>query len=328
MTFSSLIGNDSAKAFLQKTALQVFLFSGPEGVGKKAFALAFTEFLFGEKHVKKIQKSIHPDFFFFRPEGKTLMHPIASIRTVLEEVARPPFEAPFKVFVIEDVERMLPTSSNALLKTLEEPPPYVKFVLLTSRFDELLPTIASRCSKVSFHPIEDEALSKYLVEKKEVSLEKVAQVVLASQGSFSRAMKLLEALEDPIRFSFLELLKDSFLLPPSFTFIESLAKIEKLLEKKSEKEEEGSSLLENMDLLFEDLLFWVRDLHLLKQTSSKAYLFHQAYFQVLQDQLETRKIPSLEKISRLVDEARFALQRSSKPRVVLEHLFSKAAGIL
>lgn len=329
MTFSSLIGNESVKGFLeavlsQKTALQVFLFVGPEGVGKKTFALTFTEMLFGQKHSRKIQTQNHPDLLYFRPEGKTFMHPVSSIRTILEEVAVAPFEATFKVVMIEDVERMLPTSSNALLKILEEPPSYVRFILLTSKPNEVLSTIISRCSTVSFYPIEDSILSQYLIEKKGVSSEKVSQIVLRSQGSFSRALELLDVFEDPIRMAFLEIIKDFFLLPPSFLFVESLIKLEKLLEKKTEKEPEESFLLRNMDRLFEDLLFWVRDLHVLKETSCLESVFHQTFLGDLQEQVKTRPIPALEKILYLIEEARLALQRSSKPKVVLEQLFIKS----
>ncbi len=327
MTFSSLVGNDLARSFLETVSVdakapQVFLFSGPEGVGKKSFALAFAETLLGNKHKKKVQEGIHPDLLCFQPEGKTYMHPITSIRKILEEASLPPFEASLKIYIVEDVERMLPSSSNALLKTLEEPHPHLRFLLLSSHSEEILPTIASRCCRVPFYPIQESLLSKYLIDHKQVSFEKAAQISIASQGSFSKAMQLINALEDPIRISFLDLLKSYFLFPPSLAFIQKLGSLEKLLEKKVDAEEDSSALLQIMDPLLESLLFWVRDLHLLRSIDSPE-LFYSDFIEDLQRQVSLNRIPSLEKASLCVEESRLCLQRSMKPKIVLENLFLK-----
>lgn len=328
MTFSSLLGNDLVKSFLlsaslQENAPQVFLFTGPEGVGKKSFALAFAMHLLGEKHVPKIQSFSHPDVQHFRPEGKSYMHPISSIRTLLEEASFPPFEASLKIFILEDVERMLPSSSNALLKTLEEPHAHCRFILISSHSEEVLPTIASRSCHVPFYPIAEEVLVKYLSEHKEVLPEKASQIALASHGSFSKAIHLLSALEDPVRKGFLELLKNHFLLPPSLSFLEQFGKWEKVLEKKLDGQEE-SALLQVFDPLLEDLLFWLRDLHLL-QTVAAAPLFHASFQEDLSRQSAHKKLPSLEKCSLCVEEARLGLQRSMKPRSVLERLLFRVS---
>lgn len=329
MTFSSLIGNDLAKSFLEKVSLdpkgpQVFLFSGSEGVGKKSFALHFAQSLLGDKHKNKIWAGIHPDILCFEPEGKMYMHPISSIRKILEEAALPPFEAPFKIYIVQDVERMLPSSSNALLKTLEEPHPHLRFILLTSHSEEILPTIASRCCKVPFYPIEESLITEYLREKKEIPSDQAAQIAIASQGSLAKAIHLAGSLEDPIRISFLELLKQHFLSPSSFLFIQRLSALEKLLDKKVGADEESSAMLQIMDPLLESLLFWLRDLHLLKLVPSST-LFHAAHLEDLQRQASLERLPSLEKASLYVEEARTCLQRSMKPKVILENLFSKIA---
>lgn len=322
MTFSSLLGNDLVKSFLTSASLknkapQVFLFTGPEGVGKSSFALAFAMHLLGEKHIPKIQSFSHPDVLHFRPEGKTYMYPIASIRTLLDEASFPPFEARLKIFILEDVERMLPSSSNALLKTLEEPHAHCRFLLLSSHPEEVLPTIASRACHVPFYPMSEELLAKYLSEEKKASPEQALQIALASHGSFSKAIHLLSAQEDPVRKAFLELLQQHFLLPFSLSFVEQLGKWEKLLEKKVDGQEE-SALLQVVDPLLEDLLFWLRDLHLL-QTAADVPLFHATFKEDLSLQSK-RKLPSLEKCSLCVEEARLGLQRSMKPKAVLEHL--------
>jgi DNA polymerase III delta prime subunit len=90
----------------------------------------------------------HPDVHLYRPEGRVHHHPIESMRQLIDEVIMPPFQACAKVFIIEEADRMLPVSSNALLKTLEEPPAQTYFFLLCQSVEALLPTIVSRCQKL------------------------------------------------------------------------------------------------------------------------------------------------------------------------------------
>lgn len=110
--------------------------------GKKR-ALKFAQELIGTT------AEFHPDIHHIRPEGK--YHPIAALRKLAEDVALTPFEAPYKVFLIHDAEKMLVASANALLKTFEEPTDYTVILLLTSYPDKLLPTILSRCQTYRFH---------------------------------------------------------------------------------------------------------------------------------------------------------------------------------
>lgn len=91
----------------------------------------------------------HPDLHFYRPEGKTGMHSIASMRQLCDEVALPPHEAPVKVFIVTEAERMLETSANALLKTFEEPTERTHFILLTHHPERIAPTLLSRAQTFS-----------------------------------------------------------------------------------------------------------------------------------------------------------------------------------
>lgn len=124
------------------------LFAGPKGAGKKHAALQFASSLLQSQ--KKVDH--HPDVHHFVPEGKTGMHPITSIRKLIHDAYLAPFEAAWKIFILQDAEKMLPTSSNALLKILEEPPSQTLILLLTEYPDRLLPTILSRCQMVTFIP--------------------------------------------------------------------------------------------------------------------------------------------------------------------------------
>lgn len=92
----------------------------------------------------------HPDIHIYGPEGKGDLYSIETIRRFVQEVTLPPYESPYKVYIFEKVDRMLPVHANALLKTLEEKPSFVAIFLLATSLDALLPTILSRCQKLYF----------------------------------------------------------------------------------------------------------------------------------------------------------------------------------
>ncbi len=186
--FSHLIGNNPAKEILSHLVLndtvpQTLLFHGPRGIGKGLFALALARALL------QSNKAQHPDLHILHPDPDSDQHPVATIRQMIEETSLPPFEAPCKVFIIHDLEKMLPASSNTLLKTLEEPPADTQFILLTSQPSSLLPTILSRCSKIPFYPISDEELTRFLAGR----TPDAQKIALLSEGSISEALARLQA---------------------------------------------------------------------------------------------------------------------------------------
>ncbi len=134
------------------TLPNTLLFCGKRGSGKLAAAQELALALMGPKHAKKLEMGIHPDFRILVPEGKVYMHPIESVRQLIDEVVLPPFESAWRLFVIDEAHRMLPTSGNALLKTLEEPTAHTLLILLTDEPQSLLPTIVSRCRRIDFAP--------------------------------------------------------------------------------------------------------------------------------------------------------------------------------
>jgi DNA polymerase III delta prime subunit len=101
------------------------------------------------------QRLHHPDIHHFYPEGKAGLHPIDNLRKLAEDVALAPFEAPYKVFLIHEAERMAPTSANALLKTFEEPAERTVILLITRHRDRILPTVLSRCQIYTCTPAEE-----------------------------------------------------------------------------------------------------------------------------------------------------------------------------
>lgn len=118
------------------------LFAGPEGSGKRETARAVAA------DALKTDSETHSDLIRIAPEKNSIK--IESIRELIGRIALKPVQAERMVVIVEEADSMTTGAANALLKTLEEPPPYVLFLLLTSRPEELPATIRSRCQKVRF----------------------------------------------------------------------------------------------------------------------------------------------------------------------------------
>ena len=138
-----------------------YLFSGPPGAPLFDTATALAVALncpiargegCGEcESCTKIIGGFHPDVVTLVREGAANIVPIENVRTqVIARIGFPPHEADVRMFIIEEATSMAPPAANALLKTLEEPPPRTLFVLCTTAPEQLLPTIRSRCQRVRF----------------------------------------------------------------------------------------------------------------------------------------------------------------------------------
>lgn len=167
ITLDDIRGQPRAIARLKRAVdagrvAHAYLFCGPKSTGKHTTALALAAAMNcltrpghgcgGECDAcARIATGIHPDVQTLAREGAANIIPIATIRArIIPQMALPPHEARARFFLIEEATSLQDASANALLKTLEEPPPRTHFVLGTTAAANLLPTIRSRCQRVDF----------------------------------------------------------------------------------------------------------------------------------------------------------------------------------
>ena len=176
--------------------LHAYLFRGPRGSGKAAAGRAFAAEILargsddpGEARRRALQDpSPHPDLAWLAPRGT--QHLVEDVREqVIRAVALRPFEGTRRVFVIEAAEAMRDESQNALLKTLEEPPPHAHLILLSAEPESLLETIASRCQEVRFAALPAAAIAAAL--EGAAGPDEVAAAANLSAGDLDRARFLL-----------------------------------------------------------------------------------------------------------------------------------------
>lgn len=205
MSFENLVGNEKNKVIFNKivktnNVLHSYLFSGPEGVGKKEFAIEFSKMIMCLNDEKpcnncksciQFQDNNNPDFKIIESEGTIK---IEQIRNMQEKIYEKPINARKKIYIIDDAEKMTIEAQNCLLKTLEEPPEYIVIILISSNDNNLLNTIKSRCMEIDFKLIESNVLKKILEEKYE--FQSISENMLKTfEGSIGKALKNKENTE-------------------------------------------------------------------------------------------------------------------------------------
>jgi DNA polymerase-3 subunit delta' len=191
-----------ARATARGTLPPSLLFAGPSGVGKRLTAVALAQTLNCDnpstyadgldacgacKPCTRIAKGVHADVFLVEP-GDTGSINIAQIREVVDRAGYRPFEGRRRVVIIDDADALGIPAQDAVLKTLEEPPPASVFVLVTDRPDVLLPTVRSRCQRLRFGPLEVGDVAAILVRDHEMSATEAHAAAAAAGGSVGRAI--------------------------------------------------------------------------------------------------------------------------------------------
>lgn len=172
--FDELVGQEAIKQTLENSLKiqkisHAYLFSGPRGTGKTSVARLFAKALNCEKgngeicnecsNCCAINEGSHPDVIEIDAASNS---GVDEVRELIEKVKYAPIQGKYKVYIIDEVHMMTNSAFNALLKTLEEPPSYVVFILCTTEPYKLLPTILSRCQRYEFKKITDAELRKLI----------------------------------------------------------------------------------------------------------------------------------------------------------------------
>ncbi len=212
--FSTLVGQDAmvqtlGNAFAQNRIHHAFIMTGVRGVGKtttaRILARAFNyEDATGRHptldlsveglHCRAIIEGRHVDVVEMDAASNT---GIGDIREIIDSVKYGPVSAPYKVYVIDEVHMLSTAAFNGLLKTLEEPPPYVKFIFATTEIRKVPITILSRCQRFDLRRIPAEIMSDYLEKilgQEGIGFEAdaLAMIVRAGEGSARDSLSLLD----------------------------------------------------------------------------------------------------------------------------------------
>jgi len=192
-SFGNAPEQDGAKRLLESALAEgpvhAYLFHGPAGVGKRAAALSFASKLIGDED--RVPRLTHPDLYVLEPLGDQIR--IDEIRRLRRDLHMRPYEAERRVYLVLSAELMNEEAADALLKDLEEPPPYAVLILVAHDLGPLPPTILSRCQLVPFRRLSETAVRAAIAERApgldDAQLTAYARV---SAGRLDRAERLLD----------------------------------------------------------------------------------------------------------------------------------------
>lgn len=203
----NLLENTIAKAVVQRahdTGLyhHAYLVCGPEGVGKKTFARLFAQGILCTDVQKpcgacscclKFAHNAHPDFIEILDGTDKKTISIEVVREIRRSCIVRPNEGKYKVYLIAEIQHLTPGAMAAFLKTLEEPPPHVIFLLTALEQQTLPQTVLSRIMSIPLYPLSDTALEKALLERiPDLPHESLRYAVAISGGCLHKAMGLLD----------------------------------------------------------------------------------------------------------------------------------------
>ena len=194
-TFEDVVGQQHVTRTLINSIKEnkipsALLFCGPRGVGKTSSARIFA------REINNYSKEDELSFNIFELDAAS-NNKADDIRDLIEKVRIPPQKGKYKVYIIDEVHMLSKHAENAFLKTLEEPPPYVVFILATTEKNKILPTIISRCQIYDFNRIKEAEIVEYLnqiCEKENIEFELPALNLIAkkSDGSMRDSLTILD----------------------------------------------------------------------------------------------------------------------------------------
>ena len=328
-------------AALAEGHAHAYLFHGPPGVGKRAAAIAFAAQLIGEP--TRVERGTHPDLYLLEPVGDQIR--IDDIRVLRRDLHMRPFEAERRVYLVFSAETMNEDAADALLKDLEEPPPYAVIVLVANDLGPLPETIRSRCQLVPFSRLSERAVREEIAARAP-GLEPAEAATLArlAAGRLDRAARLLDPQSAKRREALLEVARSVY-ADPEFEPGEAAQRIldgarERGAQAKASAETELETLYlptreaeqrvrraargaERDELLaaLEELGSWYRDLVVVAVGAERAVV-HADRIAVLAEDGTTERLAAAERACEIVRETWRAFEEFNlSPPLALEALF-------
>jgi DNA polymerase-3 subunit delta' len=329
------------RAAVAEGPAHAYLFHGPAGVGKRRAARAFASELLGER--ERVERGAHPDLYVLEPLGDQIR--IDAVRELRRDLHMRPFEAERRVYLVLSAELMNEDAADALLKDLEEPPPYAVLVLVANELGPLPETIRSRCQLVPFRRLSQRAVREEIAARAPgLSAEEVGALARVASGRLDRAARLLDPQASQRREALLEVARGAY----ADAAFEPAAAARRLLEGVSERgldaKRDAEKELETLDLptreaeqrvkraqrgaerdellaALEELATWYRDLVVVAAGAERAVVHSDRLGQLAEDASIERMLGA-ERASEAVRETWRAFEEFNiSPHLALEALF-------
>ncbi len=317
--FSRVVGHEKVIQYFQSAVLHnklahSYIITGERGSGKKLLAGLFAKTIqceaCGAEPCGKCRSCIQSDSGS-QPDIKWVTHEkpasigVEDVRgQLVGDMAIKPYSSKYKIYIIDEAEKLTVQAQNALLKTIEEPPAYGMIIFLTTNADMFLPTIISRCVEINLHPVSDKLVKQYLMEEKKLPNYMADICTAFAQGRLGRALELSESNDfEELKTHLVRLMKnvDNAEISSFLTFIKEL-----------ENNEFGVN--DYLDLI----LMWYRDVLIYKATKDKQRLIFREEAEVIKSLAAECDYESINRVILKIDEAKARLKANVNEEVVME----------
>ncbi|MBQ7942544.1 MAG: DNA polymerase III subunit delta' [Lachnospiraceae bacterium] len=299
-----------------------YIIQGEKSSGKKMVADVFARALLCEsegskpcnecRSCKQAMNKNHPDVIYIEHEKPNVIS-VDNVRMQINnDIAIKPYSSAYKIYIMDEAEKMNIQAQNALLKTLEEPPEYAVIFLLTTNIDILLPTILSRCVTLNIKPVASDLIKKHLMEKVEIPDYRASVCASFARGNVGRAIELAtDEAFDALKSEALAVLKSI----SDMEVNQMVAAVKKISE---EKLDVGDYL----DLC----TVWYRDVLLYKSCKNVQHIIFREDISDIQRVAEDNSYEQLEQKIKSVDHARSRLKANVNFDLTMELLFMELKG--
>lgn len=324
MSFKEIIGHDRQIEHLRNAMrngrlAHAYLFLGKEGIGKKVVALNLAKALNclrGDEEpcdecrpCLKVNHLHHPDVLLVEPHGQWIR--IDQIRDLQRELSHRPYEGKRRVCILTDADRMRQEAANALLRILEEPPLHTVLILLAANGDFILPTITSRCQRITFNPLPPERIAEVLRSRLGLKREEAHILASLADGSLGKA---LQTDLDFVRRTRREIIERIIDLP-SYGAEQILGLAEEMTNSNND-----------LPMLLTMIHTWYRDLLSYKERGSRAQLINIDLSLEINEAAPGTDIPSLIRRMEVIQGTLWNLDRNANRQLTLETMLLDLAG--
>lgn len=320
--FSDICGQEQIKEHLQNAmkmqkVSHAYIINGERSSGKEFIAKIFAATLqcensnenpCGECHsCKQAETGNQPDIIFVSHEKPNTIGVDDIREQINKDVAIKPYSSKYKIYIMNEGEKMTVQAQNAILKTLEEPPAYGVIIILTTSTDALLPTILSRCVVLNMRPVKDEQVKDFLVREMMLPDYKADICVAFARGNIGRAKMLASSEEfDNIRNEALSLVKNIRGM--------ELHEVMKAIKRINEYQMDVNDYLDVLSI-------WYRDVLLFKATNDVNHLIFKEEIQYIRKAANMSAYEGIEKILEALDRAKSRLRANVNFDLTMELLF-------
>lgn len=317
--FKNIIGHEQiiqhmSSALKNKKIFHAYIFEGPNGSGKNMLAKAFAKAMeceAGYGDSCDMCRSCHQMETGNQPDVKWLTHEkpatisVDDIRTQINaDMAIKPYSSKYKIYIVDEAEKMNEQAQNALLKTIEEPPAYGVIMLLTNNLEAFLPTILSRCIVFHLKPVDNYKIVDYLEKEYGVPDYKAQICAAFSQGVVGKAIDMASSEDfNDLQYHVLNIVKNI----RDMDVYEVIEMVKKL-----------SSYKTDITDVIDMMMVWYRDVLILKVTKDANCIVYKNEYRFLMEQAKRSSYEGLNEIIQALEKAKTRLAANVNFDVVME----------